>query len=91
MSALSSIQDWVDDNTDWECDKTIEQNYADINKMFTDELRQPLENILKGDLPDFMVWLADKHQLECNEDIDDLDSLLDRLLDQADELLERTK
>ena len=91
MSALNSISDWVDDEIEFDVDQTPEQNFADINKIFTDDNRVPLESILKDDLPDFMIFLADKGQLESDEDISDLDSLLDRLLDQADKLLESTK
>ncbi len=91
MSAFESITAWVEDEVDIDCNQTVEQNFKDINKMFTDEHRQPLENILKNDLPDFMIWLADFQQLECDEDIDDLDDIVDRLIKQADELIERTK
>ena len=91
MSALDSISDWVDDEIDIDCEQTVEKNFADINKIFQDDLRVPLESILKGDLPDFMIFLADKQQLDCDEELDDLDSLLDRLLAQADKLLERFK
>ena len=91
MSAFESITSWVEDNVDIDCDQTVEQNFKDINKMFTDEHRQPLENILKEDLPDFMLWLADKQQIDCAEDIDDFEELVDRLIDQADQLIEATK
>ncbi len=91
MSALASISDWVEDEIEIDCEQTVEQNFADINRIFTDDNRVPLEGILKGDLPDFMIFLADKQQLDCNEDLSDLDSMLDRLLDQADKLLESTK
>ena len=91
MSAFESITAWVETDVDIDCDQTVEQNFSDINKMFTDENRIPLERILKNDLPDFMIWLADFQQLECDEDIDDLDELVDRLIDQADALIEATK
>ncbi len=91
MSALASISDWVEDEIELDCEQTVEQNFADINKIFLDDNRVPLDKILKDDLPDFMIFLADKQQLDCNEELDDLDSLLDRLLDQADKLLESTK
>ena len=91
MSALESIISWIEDNVDIDCDQTVEQNFKDIGKMFTDENRVSLEGILKEDLPDFMIWLADKQQLDCDEDIDDLDELVDRLIDQADALIEATK
>ena len=91
MSALDSIMAWVDDEIEFDVDQTPEENFKDINQMFLDDNRVNLENILKDDLPDFMIYLADKAQLEGDEDISDLDSLLDRLLDQADKLLESTK
>ncbi len=91
MSALASISDWVEDEIEIDCEQTVEQNFADINRIFTDDNRVSLDKILKDDLPDFMIFLADKQQLDCNEELDDLDSLLDRLLDQADKLLESTK
>ncbi len=91
MSALESIISWIEDNVDIDCDQTVEQNFEDISKMFTDENRVSLEGILKEDLTVFMIWLADKQQLDCDEDIDDLDELVDRLIDQADALIEATK
>ena len=91
MSALDSIMAWVDDEIEFDVEQTPEQNFADINQMFLDDNRVDLVKILKDDMPDFMIFLADKGQLEGDEDISDLDSMLDRLLDQADKLLERTK
>ena len=91
LSAFNSITEWIDDNVDLDCSQTVDQNFKDIDKMFTDEFRNHLQDILKDDLPDFMIWLTDKQQLDCDEDISDLDSLLDRLLAQADKLLEATK
>ena len=91
MSAFESITAWIDDEIEFDVDQSVEQNFADINKIFTEDNRLPLESILKDDLPDFMIWLADKQQLESNEDISDLDDILDRLLKQADLLIEQTK
>ena len=91
MSALASISDWVEDEIELDCEQTVEQNFADINRIFTEDNRIPLEKILKGDLPDFMIFLADKQQLDCDEELDDLDDILDRLLAQADKLIEQTK
>ena len=91
MSALASISAWVEDEVEFDVDQTPEQNFADINAMFKEDNRVDLTNILKDDMPDFMIFLADKAQLEGDEDISDLDEMLDRLLDQADKLLESTK
>ena len=93
MSAFESITSWVEDEVDLDCDQTVDQNFKDIDKMFTDEYRNHLQDILKDDLPDFMIWLANKQQLDCEEfeEFDRLDSELDKLLDQADKLLASLK
>ena len=91
MSAFESITARIDDEIEFDVNQSVERNFTDINKIFTEDNRLPLESILKDDLPDFMIWLADKQQLEGDEELDDLDDILDRLLAQADKLIEQTK
>ena len=67
MSGLSEVEQWVDDNWTFECGEDVNDVFEQIDKDWNPEQRFGLVQVLNDELPDFMVWLQERIDDECED------------------------
>ncbi len=67
MSGLSEVEQWVGDNWTFECGEDINVVFEQIDNDWNPEQRFGLVQILGNELPDFMVWLQEQIDDECED------------------------
>ena len=60
MSGLNEIIQWVEDNVDIDQTQNSEENFNDINKMFTQDNRSDLSDILGDEKAKFLEFIEDE-------------------------------
>ncbi len=60
MSGLNEIIQWVEDNVDLDSSQSSEQNFNDINKMFAQDNRSDLSDILGDEKSKFLEFIEDE-------------------------------
>ncbi len=64
MSGLNEIIQWVEDNVDIDSSQNSEDNFNDINKMFTKDNRSDLSDILGDEKGKFLEYLETQQPSE---------------------------
>ena len=78
--AYEEIFQWVEDNIDLDPNQSSEENFNDINKIFAEDGRSDLSNILGDEKPRFLEFIEDEIK-QAPEDfqISELDTQFARL------------
>ena len=67
MSGLSEVEQWVTDNWTFECGEDVNGVYEQIEEDWNPDLRFSLTRVLGNDLPDFIIWLQEQIDDECED------------------------
>ena len=67
MSGLSEVEDWVGREWTFECGEDVNDAFEQIEEDWNPDLRFGLAQVLGNDLPDFMVWLQEQIDDECED------------------------
>ena len=70
MSGLSEVEDWVGQEWTFECGEDVNDVFEQINDDWGNERRErfDLVHVLGNDLPDFIIWLQEQIDDECEDD-----------------------
>ena len=79
MSGLSEVEDWVQDNWTFECDDDVNDVYEQIQSDWNPDLRFSLTKVLGEDLPDFIIWLQEQIDDECEDTTETITFPKDRI------------
>ncbi len=72
MSGLSEVEQWVQDNWTFECGEDVNDVFEEIDEQWNPDLRFDLAHVLRDDLPDFMIWLQEQIDDECEDTTDQI-------------------
>ena len=69
MSGLAEVEDWISQEWTFECGEDVNDVFEQINDDWGSERRErfDLVHVLGNDLPDFMVWLQEQIDDECED------------------------
>ena len=67
MSGLSEVEQWVQDNWTFKCGEEVNDVYEQIEDDWNPDLRFSLTKVLGDDLPDFIIWLQEQIDDECED------------------------
>ncbi len=84
MSGLNEIIQWAEQELDFTLENTVQEELADISKMFDDDSRMSLEDILGNELPRFKQYIADR--LAREQQLSETDEATDEQVERVDEL-----
>ena len=84
MSGLNEIIQWSEQELDFTLENTVQEEFADISKMFDDDSRMPLEDILGDELPRFKQYITDR--LAREQQLSETDEATDEQVRRVDEL-----
>ena len=70
MSGRIEVQEWVQNNWTFECGEDVNEVFEQIDEDWNNERRErfSLVDVLRDELPDFMVWLQERIDDECEDD-----------------------
>ena len=68
MSGLSEVEQWVQDNWTFQCGEDVNDVFEQIEQDWNPDLRFGLAQVLGNDLPDFIIWLQEQIDDECEDD-----------------------
>ena len=103
MSGLSEVEDWVGQEWTFECGEDVNDVFEQIDEDWNNDRRErfSLVDVLRDDLPDFMVWLQERIDDECEdttetitfppEDVERDESREEEIKDIKAEILEAKK
>ena len=69
MSGLSEVEDWIAQEWTFECGEDVNDVFEQIDEDWNHDRRErfSLVDVLRDDLPDFMVWLQERIDDECED------------------------
>ncbi len=67
MSGLSEVEQWVQDNWTFQCGEDVNDVFEQIEEDWNPDLRFGLAQVLGNDLPDFIIWLQEQIDDECED------------------------
>ena len=69
MSGLAEVEDWVGQEWTFECGEDVNDVFEQIDEDWNHDRRErfSLVDVLRDDLPDFMVWLQERIDDECED------------------------
>ena len=68
MSSLASIIDWFLENWEFECGENNQDVFEEMQADWErDTFRFPLADVLKEDLPEFLEWIQERIDEECED------------------------
>ena len=93
MSGLNEIIEWVQSDVILETTQSVDEQYADISRMFEEDNRSSLDDILLNDKAKFLEFLESREGIqlepEDEEELGDLEQRAESLERGIDELSER--
>ncbi len=89
MSGLSEVEDWVGQEWTFECGEDVNDVFEQIDEDWNHDRRErfSLVDVLREDLPDFMVWLQEQIDDECEDTTETISFPPERI--ERDEQLEK--
>ena len=93
MSGLSEVEDWVGQEWTFECGEDVNDVFEQIDEDWNNDRRErfSLVDVLRDDLPDFMVWLQERIDDECEDTTETITfppERIDRDEEREDKILE---
>ena len=89
MSGLSEVEDWVGNNWTFQCGEDVNDVYEQIEEDWNPDLRFSLTKVLGDDLPDFIIWLQEQIDDECEDITETITFPPERI--ERDEEIKETK
>ena len=93
MSGLSEVEDWVGQEWTFECGEDVNDVFEQIDEDWNNDRRErfSLVDVLRDDLPDFMVWLQERIDDECEDTTETITfppERIERDEDKAEDILD---
>ena len=67
MSGLSEVEQWVQENWTFKCGEDPNDVFEQIEDDWNPDVRFSLTKVLGNDFPDFMVWIQEQIDDECED------------------------